>query len=84
MVRLNKWFLCLILNKYISKTNFIFVQIAAIGNLVNHKFSDKMISLKVPQKLLEVACHDTQFTVQESALNVLKIFCKHDKAKKVI
>ena len=38
---MNKNFI-LILNKYISKTNFIFVQIAAIGNLVNHKFSDKM------------------------------------------
>lgn len=68
----------LICNLYV-----IFIK-AVIGNLVNHKFSDKMISLKVPQKLLEVACHDTQFSVQESALNVLRIFCKHDKAKKVI
>ncbi len=56
---------------------------AAIGNLVNHKFTDKMIALKLPQKLLDVACHDTQFSVQENALSVLKSFCKHEKAKKV-
>lgn len=42
-----------------------------------------MTSLKIPQKLLEMACHDTQFTVQESALNVLRALCQHDKAKKV-
>lgn len=62
--------------------NFAFFK-AAIGNLVNHKFSDKMITLKIPQKVLDVACHDTQFNVQESALNVLKSFCKYEKAKKV-
>lgn len=62
--------------------NFAYFK-AAIGNLVNHKFSDKMITLKIPQKVLDVACHDTQFNVQESALNVLKSFCKYEKAKKV-
>lgn len=62
---------------------FYFEIKAAIGNLVNHKITDKMITLKVPQKLLEVACHDTQLNVKENALNVLKIFSKHDKAKKV-
>jgi hypothetical protein len=40
-----------------------------------------MISLKIPQKLLDVACHDTQFSVQESALNTLKMFCKYEKAR---
>lgn len=54
-----------------------------IGNLINHRVSEKIIALKVPQKLLEVACHDTQFSVQESALNVLRLLCKHDKPKKV-
>jgi len=67
----------------INYLNSFEIKPAAIGNLVNHKLSDKMISLKVPQKLLEVACHDTQFSVQESALNVLRLFCKHEKAKKV-
>lgn len=56
---------------------------AAIGNLANHKLSDKMISLKIPQKILDVAIHDTQFNVQESALNALKAFCKYEKSKKV-
>ncbi|CAF0816845.1 unnamed protein product, partial [Brachionus calyciflorus] len=57
---------------------------AVIGNLVNHKFTDKMISLKIPQKVLELACHDTQLSVQESALNALLAFCKHDKARKCL
>lgn len=52
--------------------------------MVNHKFTDKMVIYKVPQKLLDVACHDTQLNVKESALNVLRSFCKHEKAKKVI
>lgn len=56
---------------------------AAIGNLANHKFSEKMVTLKIPQKVLDVACHDTQFSVQESALNVLSLFCKYEKARKV-
>ncbi len=51
--------------------------------MINHKFTEKMINLKVPQKLLEVACRDTQFSVQENALNVLRSFCQHEKAKKV-
>jgi hypothetical protein len=51
--------------------------------MINYKFSDKMINLKIAQKLVEVACNDTQFNVQESALNVLRIMCKHEKAKKV-
>ncbi|RNA34069.1 serine threonine- kinase 36-like [Brachionus plicatilis] len=57
---------------------------AIIGNLANHKFSDKMISLKIPHKLLELACHDIQFGVQESALNALFALCKHDKARKCL
>jgi hypothetical protein len=42
-----------------------------------------MIALKIPQKILDVACHDTQFNVQENALIVLKSLCKYAKAKKV-
>ncbi len=56
----------------------------AIGNLVSYKFSDKLFTYKVPHKLLEIVCHDTQLSVQESALNVLKILCKHEKAKKIL
>ena len=70
-----------LLNDSLAKTRLH--SIAAIGNLANHKISDKMLSLKAPQKLLEVACHDTQFTVQEKALNVLNIFVLNEKAKKV-
>ena len=70
-----------LLNDSLAKTRLH--SIAAIGNLANHKISDKMLSLKAPQKLLEVACHDTQFTVQEKALNVLNIFVHNEKAKKV-
>lgn len=52
--------------------------------MVNHKFTDKMIALKIPHKLLELACHDTQFGVQESALNALNSLCKHEKARKCL
>ena len=58
--------------------------VAAIGNLVHYKFSDRMASLKLPQKLLDIACHDTQSNVQENALNALNMFCKHDKAKQIL
>ncbi len=51
--------------------------------MANHRFTEKMIRLKVPQKILECACHDTQFTVQESSLKTLRILCKYEKAKKV-
>lgn len=71
-----------LLNDSLAKTRFH--STAVIGNLVNYKFSEKMIGLKVPQKLLEIACNDTQFNVQESALNVLRLLCKHDKGKKVL
>ena len=51
---------------------------------MSHKFSEKFLTCKVPHKLLEIACHDTQLSVQESALNVLKTLCKHEKIKKVL
>ena len=43
-----------------------------------------MTSLRITQKLLEMACHDTQLNVQESTLSVLRVLCQHEKAKKVI
>ncbi len=43
-----------------------------------------MIKLKLPQKILEITCNDTQFAVQEAALNVLRIMCQHEQAKKVL
>ena len=52
--------------------------------MINHRYSDKMTSLKITQKLLEMACHDTQLNVQESTLSVLRVLCQHEKAKKVI
>jgi hypothetical protein len=70
-----------LLNDSLAKTRFH--STAVIGNLVNYKFTEKMVVLKVPQKLLEIACNDTQFNVQESALNVLRLLCKHEKGKKV-
>ena len=50
---------------------------------MNYKFTEKMLQLKLPQKMLDVACHDTQVNVQENALCVIKSFCKNEKAKKV-
>ena len=52
--------------------------------MINHKYSDKMTSLKIPQKLLEMALNDTQLNVQESTLSVLRVLCQQEKAKKVL
>jgi fused len=57
---------------------------ATIGNLAMYKFTDKMAQLKIPQKILEIACNDTQFIVKETALLVLRSLCNHDKAKKIL
>lgn len=54
-----------------------------LGFLARHRLSDRLIELKVPEKLLDVACHDTHVTVQEFALRVLKQMLKHPKAKEV-
>ena len=43
----------------------------------------KWQTFKVAQKILEVACNDRQFSVQESAIGVLGLMCKHEKARKV-
>ena len=43
-----------------------------------------MTSLKIPQKLLEMASHDTQLSVQESTLSVLRVLCQHEKSRKVL
>ena len=55
-----------------------------LGFLARYRLSERLIELKVPEKLLDVACHDTHVTVQEFALRVLKQMLKHDKAKEVI
>ena len=65
-----------------AKTRFHAINL--FGNIVIHRCAEKIFSLKIPQKLLEIACHDSHFNVQERALNSLKLFCKHEKAKKVI
>lgn len=33
---------------------------------------------------MELACHDTQLGVQESALNAIYSLCKHEKARKCL
>jgi hypothetical protein len=52
--------------------------------LARYRLSDRLIELKVPEKLLDVACHDTHVTVQEFAIRVLKQMLKHKQAKDVI
>ena len=58
--------------------------IDTLGFLARHRLSDRLIELKVPEKLLDVACHDTHVIVQEFAMRVLKQMLKHPKAKDVI
>lgn len=57
---------------------------ATIGNLAMYKFTDKMTQFKIPQKILDLACNDTQFMVKENALLVLRSLCDHDKARKIL
>jgi hypothetical protein len=52
--------------------------------LARYRLSERLIELKVPEKLLDVACHDTHVTVQEFALRVLKQMLKYEQAKEVI
>lgn len=54
-----------------------------LGFLARYRLSDRLIDMKVPEKLLDVACHDTHVTVQEFAFRVLKQMLKHEKAKEV-
>lgn len=54
-----------------------------LGFLARYRLSERLIELKVPEKLLDVACHDTHVTVQEFAFRVLKQMLKHDEAKEV-
>ncbi len=52
--------------------------------MARYRLSERLIELKVPEKLLDVACHDTHVIVQEFALRVLKQMLKHEQAKEVI
>ncbi len=52
--------------------------------MARYRLSERLIELKVPEKLLDVACHDTHVTVQEFALRVLKHMLKYERAKEVI
>ena len=61
-----------------------FPLVDTLGFLARYRLSDRLIELKVPEKLLDVACHDTHVAVQEFALRVLKQMLKHDQAKEVI
>ena len=58
--------------------------IDTLGFLARYRLSERLIELKVPEKLLDVACHDTHVTVQEFALRVLKQMLKYEQAKEVI
>ena len=62
----------------------LLIQTDTLGFLARHRLSDRLIELKVPEKLLDVACHDTHVIVQEFALRVLKQMLKHQKAKDVM
>ena len=57
--------------------------IDTLGFLARYRLSERLIELKVPEKLLDVACHDTHVTVQEFALRVLKQMLKYEQAKEV-
>jgi hypothetical protein len=63
---------------------FPLFNIDTLGFLARYRLSERLIELKVPEKLLDVACHDTHVTVQEFALRVLKQMLKHEQAKEVI
>ncbi|CAM2716340.1 unnamed protein product [Rotaria socialis] len=63
-------FLVQALNDTISKIRSHAVN--TLGFLPRYRLSERLIELKVPEKLLDVACHDTHVTVQEFALRVLK------------
>ena len=73
-------------SKYIHRTAVLVrssFPLDTLGFLARHRLSERLIDLKVPEKLLDVACHDTHVTVQEFALRVLKQMLKHARAKEV-
>ena len=61
----------------------ILLRLDTLGFLARYRLSDRLLELKVPEKLLDVACHDTHAIVQEFALRVLKQMLKHEQAKEV-
>jgi len=74
-------------SKYTNSTLCLFgsfILIDTLGFLARYRLSERLIELKVPEKLLDVACHDTHVTVQEFALRVLKQMLKYEQAKEVI
>ncbi|CAM4943871.1 unnamed protein product [Rotaria socialis] len=75
-------FLVQALNDTISKIRSHAVN--TLGFLARYRLSERLIELKVPEKLLDVACHDTHVTVQEFALRVLKQMLKHGQAKEIL
>ncbi|CAF4392018.1 unnamed protein product, partial [Rotaria magnacalcarata] len=75
-------FLVQALNDTISKIRSHAVN--TLGFLARYRLSERLIELKVPEKLLDVACHDTHVTVQEFALRVLKQMLKHEQAKEIL
>ena len=70
--------------KFYSMPRDIDSIVDTLGFLARYRLSNRLIELKVPEKLLDVACHDTHVTVQEFALRVLKQMIKHEQAKAVI
>ncbi|CAF1562613.1 unnamed protein product [Rotaria sp. Silwood1] len=75
-------FLVQALNDTISKIRSHAVN--TLGFLARYRLSERLIELKVPEKLLDVACHDTHVTVQEFALRVLKQMLKYEQAKEIL
>ncbi|CAF1375368.1 unnamed protein product [Adineta steineri] len=75
-------FLVQALNDTISKIRSHAVN--TLGFLARYRRSERLINFKVPEKLLDVACHDTHVIVQEFALRVLKQMLKHERAKEIL
>ncbi|XP_033099504.1 serine/threonine-protein kinase 36-like [Anneissia japonica] len=58
----------------------------ALGNLARHsnKLIPALIKAKAPERLLEVACYDSQFSCQESALMALRSMASYSQVKQYL
>ncbi|XP_013385413.1 serine/threonine-protein kinase 36 [Lingula anatina] len=59
---------------------------SALGNLAMHspQLCEELSKHKAVHSVLEVACHDSQYTVQESALAALKSMCNQTELKALL
>ncbi|CAH1801756.1 unnamed protein product [Owenia fusiformis] len=56
---------------------------SALGNLCIHNgdMVDALLTSKAHQGLLDVVCHDSQYSVQETAISALRSQCQHAKIR---